>query len=203
MRKVLLVGVTVLVLTGLSASLALAKEGWYVGASAGSTDQENDCDGLDVIGFVGSCDETDTGWKIFVGKQGDGYWGVEFGFVDLGESTASGTIAGIPVSAKAEADGFTFAVTGTFPFGDKERSAFLGKVGLLRWDVDTQATGSGIRVTENDEGAEFMFGVGLKYDLTERIGIRGEWEKFGEVGDDDTTGKSDIKLFSVGVDVWF
>lgn len=195
MRKVLL-AFAALVLTSLSASLALANEGWYVGASTGSTDQKDACDGV-----VGSCDDTDTGWKIVGGRQVNENWGFEFGFVDLGESTLLGTFLGFPISAKAEADGFTFAGVGTAPLGEK--GAFFGKFGLLRWDVDVSGTVLGLTASESDDGIDPMFGVGLKYDVTERVAIRGEWERFLDVGDNNTTGESDVDLLSIGVQVGF
>ena len=47
-----------------------------------------------------------------------------------------------------------------------------------------------------------MGGIGLKYDFTGRIGLRGEWERFVDVGDSGA-GEFDVDLFSVGIDVWF
>jgi len=99
MKKLPLI-LTALALTGLSGSaFAQANEGWYAGVSVGSADQKDACTGLGGIGFVGSCDDTDTGWKIFAGLQFNKNWGVEFGFVDLGESTANGTVFGAPATA--------------------------------------------------------------------------------------------------------
>ena len=79
MRKPL-ISLMVLVLIGLSGSaFAQANEGWYVGVSAGSTDQVDACDEVDdppFVVFTGSCDDTDTGWKIFAGKQFNKNWGL-------------------------------------------------------------------------------------------------------------------------------
>jgi OOP family OmpA-OmpF porin len=192
-----------LALASLGASFALANEGWYVGVSVGSTDQKNACDERAGVGFVGSCTDTDTGAKIFGGRQISRHWGVELGFVDLGESTVAGTVSGVPTtSLTLEGNGFTVAGTGTLPFGEKEKFAFFGKFGLLLWDTERFAIVNGSPVTEIDNGVSPMGGIGLKYDFTKRIGIRGEWERFVDVGNNDAAG-SDVDLLSVGVVVWF
>ena len=203
MKKLLLI-LTALALTGLSGpAFAQANEGWYAGVSVGSADQKDACTGLGGIGFVGSCDDTDTGWKIFGGLQFNKNWGVEFGFVDLGESTANGTVFGAPATAKAEIDGFTVFGTGTVPLGEAQKFALFGKLGLLAWSIDTSATVGGFPATISDDGVDSAIGIGLKYDFTERVGIRAEWESFIDVGDSATTGESDIDLITVGVVIWF
>lgn len=191
-----------LTLAGLGASFALANEGWYVGVGVGSTDQKNACDELSVV-FVGSCTDTDTGVKIFGGRQINRHWGVELGFVDLGESTVVGTVSGMPTtSLTLEGNGFTVAGTGTLPFDEKGKFAFSGKFGVLLWEAERFTVAGGSLVTESDSGVSPMGGIGLKYDFTKRIGIRGEWERFVDVGDNDAAG-SDVDLLSVGIVVWF
>lgn len=205
-----LFSLTALLLTGLwSAALVQANEGWYVGLSAGSTDQKDVCDEIDdppFVVFTGSCDESDTGWKIFVGKQFNKNWGLEFGYADLGEAEASGTLTITPsppvaASATLEAKSVYAAGTGSVPLGASEKFALFGKLGAVAWDVDLDVsipTESG-----SETGASALLGFGFKYDFTERIGIRGEWERFFAVGDDEETGQTDIDLVSLGVVLWF
>jgi OOP family OmpA-OmpF porin len=202
-RAFCLLALAALVPAGWSASLAVANEGWYAGVSVGSTDQKDACNERAGVGFVGSCAGPDTGAKIFGGRQVNRNWGVEFGFVDLGESTTAGIVSGVPTTAlNLEGQGFTVAGTGTLPFGEKEKLAFFGKFGLLLWEADRFAIVGGFPVTESDNGVSPMGGIGLKYDFTKRIGIRGEWERFVDVGG-SAAGESDVDLLSVGVVVWF
>lgn len=213
--KKLLLGLTALALTGLGGpAFGQANEGWYVGISAGTTEQKDACDEIDdppFIVFTGSCDDTDTGWKIFGGKQFSKHWGMEFGYADLGTSEGSGTVSGLfiptePASFDVDAMGVYAAGTGTVPFGKSEKFAFFGKLGALYWDVDLDVTVSGVpEPTESgsDTGISPMLGFGLKYDFTDRIGIRGEWERFFAVGDDEETGQSDVDLITLGVVFWF
>jgi opacity protein-like surface antigen len=41
-------------------------------------------------------------------------------------------------------------------------------------------------------------GLGAQYNLSKSVGLRAEWERYFEVGD-NTTGEMDIDLISVGV----
>ncbi len=203
MSKVLL-AIGVLTFTSIGSSFALANEGWYGGVSVGSSEVDDFCTGVPA-GV--SCDDSDTGFKLFGGKQSRKNWGGEFGFVDLGKTTLSdpsGIIVGIPATAKFEADGFFLAGTGTIPFGQNEKFALFGKLGVMRWDATfsiTAAAGLG-SASASDDGFSPMFGIGLKYDFTERFGIRVEWERFLDVGDAATTGEADVDLITVGIVVW-
>ncbi len=203
MRKLLL-AIVVSIFTSIGSSFALANEGWYAGVSVGSTDVEDACTGLPA-GI--SCDDSDTGFKLFGGKQASKNWGGEFGFIDLGEVTLSdpsGILVGFPATAKVEADGFFLAGTGTVPLGQNEKFALFGKLGVFLWDVTASASVAGFGSgSASDDGFSPMFGIGLKYDFTERFGIRGEWERFVDVGDAGTTGEADIDLITVGVVIWF
>jgi opacity protein-like surface antigen len=42
-------------------------------------------------------------------------------------------------------------------------------------------------------------GVGAQFNFTKQVGARLEWEKFSDVGDDATTGQSDLELISISV----
>ncbi len=128
MKKLLLI-LTALALTGLSGpAFAQANEGWYAGVSVGSSEVEDFCTGIPA---GSTCDDSDTGFKLFGGKQFSKNWGSEFGFVDLGEATFFGPILGFPANVKLEADGFFLAGTGTIPFGQKEKFALFGKLGVM------------------------------------------------------------------------
>ncbi len=138
-------------------------------------------------------------------------WGVEFGYADLGTSEGSGTVSGLfiptsPASFDVDAMGVYAAGTGAVPFGQSQRFALFGKLGVLAWDVDLDVKINGVLDPDesgSDTGISPLLGFGLKYDFTERVGIRGEWERFFAVGDDEETGQSDVDLITIGIVVWF
>jgi len=171
-------------------------ENWYAGVSVGQSEADIGACDLDI-----SCskDETDTGVKVFAGYQFNPNGAFEFGYVDLGKFKASGVDSFFGnASIDWEASGFTATVVGTLPVN--QNFALMGKLGIFFWDLDIHARasffGSG---SDSDSGTDLTYGLGVKYDFTKTFGMRAEWERFQDVGDNSTTGQSDIDLFSVGV----
>ena len=159
--------VFVFVLTMLSAQVANAANGYYAGMSAGQSRFSSDvCDGLPI-----RCDFSDTGLKIFGGYQATESVGIEVSFVDFGEFTATGSGG----TATIEVSGFSVVGTGTVPV--TERFGLFGKVGLLRWDGEARASGGSLA---EDDGTELTYGLGAKMKVTERVGVRVEWERFSD-----------------------
>ena len=66
--------------------------------------------------------------------------------------------------------------------------------------ANSAETLGGISASASDKpkGVSLDFGVGVKYDFDRDIGIRGEFERFTNIGN-DTTGKSDIDLISASI----
>ena len=157
---------------------------WYVGGGVGQSKADDACDG------VSSCDDTDTGWKLFGGYRFTQYVAVEAGYVDLGEF--SGNVSGIGVSA--EATGVTAHVVGTLPIND--RFSLLGRLGTIYADVDVKASAFGISVSEDDQSFAFAAGLGAEVNITDQFSLRAEYELFKDIGDDNT-GEDDVYLASV------
>jgi OOP family OmpA-OmpF porin len=155
---------------------------WYGAISFGESELSEDvCAGL------AGCSEDlkDTGWKLAVGNQLNTNAAVEFGYVDLGEASASA--AG--VTCKADAKGFQASLVGSLP--TTNQFSFTGRVGLFRWDADGSCSGA-VSLSGSDSGTDLTFGVGVRYDMTKTVSLRGEWERF-DVDDDD------IDLLSLGL----
>ena len=172
-------------------SYAQEENKFYIGAGVGHSDQKDSCDGI-----AGSCDDTDTAWKLFVGYKFNPYISAEGGYIDFGESDADDVILGIPVSAEAEVDGFFLAGIGSWPIN--ERFSVFGKLGVLFWDVEVDASGGGVSVSEDETGTDILFGLGGEYSFTNQLAARIEWERFDGVGDSDV-GNTDIDLFSASL----
>lgn len=195
------------------ATMAVADSGWYAGAGAGKARVTEDmCSGSADFFDVGtsSCsdEDTSTSWKVFGGYQFHPNAAAEFGYVDLGKSevSARGTVLGVDSSLGGdwEPKGFTLGIVGNFPVGNGFE--LLGKVGFLRWDVDLSARGTGEYAgsgSEDDNGVDLSFGVGAKFNINKSVALRAELDRFKDVGDDSTTGQSDINMLSVGVQFGF
>ena len=177
MNKLKTIVLTSLVL-GLTAfgPTALAQDvGFYAGASFGQSKIEG---------------ETDTGWKIFGGYQINKSFGAEFGYVNLGKVKESGAL---PIfgafTATIDAKAWQLVGVGTLPIDD--RFSVFGKLGFARWDADLKCTGF-LAGCGDDSGTDLTFGVGVKYNLTRNLAVRGEWENF-DLGDAD----ADLLLITI------
>ncbi len=176
-----------------ASSASAADQGWYVGGSLGIAQDNDSCDGPRGGGFVGSCDDTDIGFKFFGGYEFNQNFGAEAAYVRLGNVTASGIISGTPVNASGRADGFSFAGVGKLPLANQ--FSVFGKLGIYAWDVRASATAPGVTAFDKDSGTDIMVGFGGKYDVNKNLGMRLEWEHFRNVIG------SDQNLISVGA-VW-
>lgn len=191
---------TVLISVGFWASPTLYAQGspehFYAGLGFGQAQGKDACDGLPA-GV--SCDDKDSSWRIFGGYQFHKHFAAELGYADFGKFTASGTAPGLgSVSAEVKANAWDLVLVGIVPVA--ESFSVFGKAGLALWDVDSSATISGVgSASVSDDGTDFTFGIGAQYNFTKNVGARIEWQRYNDVGDSNTTGKSDVDVFSASV----
>lgn len=171
--------------------------GFYGGLSAGQGRFANGCTAQANAGFVGSCDDRDAAWKVFGGYQFNSTFAAEAGYTKLGEVHLRGTFLGVPGTAKIVADGFELVGMATLPIAGP--FAAYGKAGFLRWDVDL----SGDAGSSGETGTSITLGLGFRYDFTKRLTARAEWQRYSDVGNDNTTGKSDVDVLSIGLVIKF
>jgi OOP family OmpA-OmpF porin len=182
---------------GLPGMATAQDPGFYAGLSAGQGRFTNGCAGLANAGFAGSCDEKDAAWKIFGGYQFNDIFAAEAGYTKLGEVHMRGTFLGVPGTAKVEASGFEMVGVARMPIA--VQFAAYGKAGFLRWDVDRSGAGSSIGET----GTNITLGLGFQYNVTKRLAARAEWQRYSDVGNDNTTGNSDVDVLSIGLVIKF
>ena len=186
MNKCKIIGGMLLAM-GMVGSAAGAEAGdkrFYAGASIGEASADA-CDELKSSGAT-SCDDSDTGWKIFGGYQLTENFAAEGAWVDLGEVSATGPGG----SAGIEIDGVMIDAKGILPINDQ--FGVFGKLGFIMWNAD--GTG-GISGTD-DDGTDLAYGLGAHYMFNEQLGIVGEWERFDLDGED-------VDLLSAGAIVKF
>ncbi len=181
--------------------------GFYAGLGGGYLDLGQDSGDIAAAaaaaglgGRVTALDDKDFGWKIFGGYQFNIYFAAEFGYTDLGE--ASATFAATTPSAaivNVEADGTALSgsIVGTYPL-NRDLGLF-GRFGAAYWDVDGTGSavvgGSSASVEADDDGIDLLFGLGARYSLTPKLGLRLEWEHYRGVGDDASGTDGGIDFF--------
>jgi len=175
----------------LLAAPAFAQErGFYAGGHFGQASYANTCDELGGSGVT--CDDSDTGWRILGGYQMNRHFALELAYTDLGEVSASGPGG----TASAEASAFEVVAVGTLPLAD--RFALYGKAGFYRGDVDARADTVLVSGSASESNTDLTFGAGVRFDFSERAAVRLEWQRYPDMGGDDT-GEDDVDLLSVGI----
>jgi OOP family OmpA-OmpF porin len=158
----------------------------YVGASAG----QSTTDSCVVAGS--SCDDSDTAWKVFGGLAMNEYISMEVGYLDLGTVDYSA-----PTGAR-ETDGMMVDLIGTFALNPSFTVLVRGGMNFLNTEVDGAIAGT---PTNNvgDTDISWSLGLGGQFNFNEHVGLRVEWERFFEVGEEYETGEADIDLISAGI----
>jgi OOP family OmpA-OmpF porin len=191
-----------------SSPVALAAEaGWYGGIGIGQSREENHhgriTSQLLGSGFATtsiSDDSRDTGWKLFAGRRFNRNFAVEGGYFNLGEFgfTANTTPAG-SLTGSIKVQGVNLDAVGIMPIAEKF-SAF-GRVGLQYAQSKDRFAGAGAVTVSNPSPkkseANIKYGVGVQYDFTQALGLRGEWERYRV--NDAVGNKGDIDMLLVGL----
>lgn len=194
MNNKLAYGIAVVSLSGVLVAPVQAESNYYLTLGAGTTEADDTCDELDDLGFAGSCDDTDVGWKIAAGYQFNQYFGAELFYSDIGEADAEGVIGATAATADVDIDGFGLALTGAVPLGEK--FSLIGRVGIYSWDADGSGSAGAVTISADDDGTDMVYGIGGQYDFTDRLGLRIEWEHYDDVADDDLEMISASVVFS-------
>ncbi|MGE4110916.1 MAG: outer membrane beta-barrel protein [Burkholderiales bacterium] len=175
---------------GLGGSSVMAAETpWYLGGSIGASRADINAgrirSELTNAGFaVGALatDESHTGGKLFAGYRFHPSFALEGGYADLGRFTYSATTtapAGI-LSGKMRRQGANLDMVGYLPVAN--RLSAIGRVGLVYISVrDSLAGTGGVAVANPNAGNDDVsakVGLGLQYELTRDIGLRGEIERY-------------------------
>ena len=209
-NKILILGAV----SGLAMASAPAFAQWSGSASAGVTSTSLNTSSLTVAGataFSISKDERDTGYKIQAGYQFTPNWGVEFGYVDLGKVNAANNVTAPAVGflrLDAKADGWNAVAVGTLPLSNG--FSLLGKLGTIySTTTATLSTGgavvlpAGTQTNFKKSEWNWAYGLGVQYDISKTLAVRGEWERFDGLRPSDASSKNNINLYSVGLNFKF
>lgn len=174
---------------GLAAAPAAAQEdkGLYLGASLGSGKSKNTCEG-----FVGTCDDTDTAYKLFAGYQMNRNLGWEVGYGYLGDVSGRSSDGSIDFEVTNKALDFSGIIT--LPVND--RFAVFGRLGVYRSQVELRGTLGSLQ--GGDHNTSFTWGLGVRFDLARAFAVRAEWQHYPDIGG-DAAGVDDMDLLTLGL----
>ncbi len=169
--------------------------GLYGGIAGGRSEARDACEQFSAAFPGAACDRSGTGWRVTAGYQPLRFLAVEFEYARLGEADAAATIGGATVQARARAEGVGVLVSGGFPAGD--RLELFVKAGLFRWEAEAEAGASRV----SDDGQDPTFGLGARWRLQAPFWLTAEWRRYRDVGERDVTGRSDVDLVTLGLEL--
>jgi len=167
--------------------------GFYAGATVGKSKARDWCTGAD--GFVVSCDDRKNAWKLFGGYQITRNFAVEAGYANLGKFTAD---FGGGETENAKVTAWEASLLAGAPLFD--RLNIFGRLGVYRATVKDVDSVFGSFEHDNNN---FTFGLGLGYDITPHFTVRGEWQRYYQVGGGETAlgagvgQKSDVDVLGI------
>jgi OOP family OmpA-OmpF porin len=160
----------------------------YAGGSLGRASLEGSPADLDLdFDFEGD----DTGYKLFGGYRFFRYLAIEASVFDLGNIEDS--VLGFTV--QADLKGLDAYAVGVLPAGRVVQ--FFGKAGYARWDFEAAIFDDAERLTRDDSGTDFTYGIGATFRLSRHIALRAEWEVF------ELETADNLSFASVGIEVGF
>ncbi|HET9680368.1 MAG TPA: outer membrane beta-barrel protein [Gammaproteobacteria bacterium] len=108
-----------------------------------------------------------TAYKVYAGGTFGEIFGMELSYIDFGDAEDSGFTVAV--------DGYTIAATAGSPASGNFR--FYGKIGQLFWESEFGSDDSVIEGGDFD-GNDTFYGVGMRYAMTQGIGMRVEYETY-------------------------
>ena len=153
-----------------SSYLPFTSEG-YVGASVGRSDYDLNC----VAGIP--CDNRATGFKLFTGGQLFRVAGLDLAYVHMGSIDR--------VGGRARAQGVNLSAVANLPILNFNAFAKVGTTyGFTRSNA------------RKEDGFGLSYGAGLQYNLSQKVAVRGEWDrmKFRFA-----SGRDNVDLYTLGL----
>ena len=169
----------------LPAAAQMNMSAFYVGATVGQSKFKDACSGA---GAGVSCDDKDTAWRLLAGYQFNRNLAVELGYHNLGEVKATaGTL-----SETIKTNAWELVGVGLWPVANQ--FGVYGKLGGYRAEAKDSLDGK-------DTNTGVTLGAGLQWDPMAPLGVRLEWQRYNKVGGNNTGGKDNIDVLSLGA-VW-
>lgn len=153
------------------------KAGFFAGGGAIYTSIENDFVDQDFPDDEDDFDDDRVSWKALAGFRFNPLLSLEGQYVDFGKSDHG--------AASAEADGWTAAAVLDIPVPYVQPYA---KAGALFWNTDARVEGPlNSSIKYSDDGTDFFWGLGVRFNLSENVALRAEYERFDLEGDNVET----------------
>jgi OmpA-OmpF porin, OOP family len=170
------------------AAAQMQQSPWYVGLTFGQSRARDICSDASLFGAAaGPCDHKDVAWRILGGYQINRYFAAELGYHDLGKGSIPGTAI--------ESNAWELVGVGMFPVG--QSFSLYGKFGGTRSQSKCQGAGC-VPANLKETSTNVTWGGGLQFDLARNVAIRGEWQRYNNMGGGQFNAKYDVDTYSLG-----
>jgi OOP family OmpA-OmpF porin len=197
---------TLSVCAGASAQAQPDPSYYYFGLGAGQSQSQLDenattrsATGTSSSISLTSQDQRGAPYKVFGGYQFSRMFALEAGYFNLGKFGYSATAPGGALSGQYEVEGVNVDLIGTAPLSDKW--SLIGRVGAQYASTDNNFAGSGtlspLVTSSNRRDTNWKLGIGLQYDISPGMQIRGEAERYRI--NDGLDNHGDVNTFSMSL----
>ncbi len=187
------------------AQWSAADTGFYVGGAVGIARDDGNYTftGANVV----TQDLTNPGAKVHVGYRAVRYFGIEIGYAKLGATTFEGVDSnGSPFSDRFTHEAVPLVFVGFLPLGDRwELVGRLGSVINSTYNTEqscVRQTRWGAVVQQNCPNTPFTWGIGERYRVGEKWGIRLDYDSYA-LKDSARSPRAELNFFNVGADYRF
>lgn len=200
------------VLAVIASSAAQAQEpGWYLGGNVGRATARIDDNGIKGsllgAGFTGTAigdHDHDTAFKVFGGYRFTEYFALEGGYFNLGHfGYDATTVPGGTLDGRLGYQGANLDAVGFLPLGG--HFSLFGRAGVTYGQTRDTFSGTGLVTVltpdPSHNGVGAKFGGGLQYELTRRVAVRAEVERY--LINDAVGNRGDLDMASLGILVRF
>ena len=210
---------TVLICAAYTSIAAAQDQAFYVGLGIGRSSADvTEISRQDIMDtgftslntFQNGTTTSDIAWNIYGGFRFNENIAAEAFYTNFGKfsrdasgngATASSSSVNFNLNSDLKISGFGAAVLLGAPVS--EQWNLYAKPGLFFWDAKrtstTTASGTTLSGSIDKNGSSLTFGVGTDYAFTEKLSGRLEWDRFFDVGDKNTTDKSNVDLLALSV----
>jgi OOP family OmpA-OmpF porin len=163
-----------------------------------------------ISGFQSGSSKSDTSWRIFGGYRLNPNVAAELFYANLGKFSREASGTGVAASSSTlnfalnsnlKITGFGAAALVGLPL--TEQLSVFAKPGLIYWmakRTDSITAGTATQNSSTDKnGTSPSFGVGISYAFTDKLSARLEGERYFDVGDKNTTGKSNVDMLGLSL----
>lgn len=162
-------------------------EGMYAAVDIGQSTNKDACAGL---GAGVSCNDSGTAFRFGGGYQFTPNLGVEANYGIL----ASAKVTWVGFSGEIKPRSLQVSIIGKFPVDDAV--SVIGKLGIARNSADFSATGA---ASQSTTSTNLAYGIGVQYDFSKGLGVRGQYESLGEISDPPTANPATYKVSMISV----